>query len=319
MPVSDQPINIIFIHQGQADYLRLALAAARRSNPAANIFLLDDGSNGPFDSIKQYKISDYSAAAEKFSLVYQHFSSNPLAFEIFCLQRWLIINEFVKKNDIADFFHADSDVLIFTDLAKEWPKFSNYSFTLSEGSAGHNSFWNSQEALDDFCDFLTDVYSRKDETGYAKVAEFWKNYQLRNKPGGVCDMTLLRFYREKYPAKVGETAGIIDGSTYDDNISSGAQGGVSYQMSIWGIKKIFWRFDQPFGKDASGNLIKFNTLHLQGKKKRYLREAFEGKNIYAWQTFSKEKMIGLLKKIGLFESYTKLKELFKKMLITFNR
>ncbi|MDD4902098.1 MAG: hypothetical protein PHE24_03100 [Patescibacteria group bacterium] len=308
----DKPINIIFIHRGQADYLRFSLAGARRSNPTANIILLDDGSNGPFDSIKRYNIDDYSGGAEEFARVYQHFSSNPEWYELFCLQRWFIIADFVKKNGLENFFHADSDVLIFADLAKEWPKFSQFALTLSEGSAGHNSFWNSPEILDDFCRFLTDVYSRKDEAGYQRVVDFWKNYQLKNKPGGICDMTMLNFYKKSRPELVGETAGIIDGSTYDDNFSSSIQGGVHYQMSVWGAKKIYWRSGAPYGKDDSGNLIKFNTLHLQGKKKKYLERAYQGKNIYAWETFIKGKIISLIKKAGLFEFYTKLKRIFKK-------
>jgi len=305
----NKPINIIFIHRGKCNYLRSSLACARRSNPEANIFLIDDNGNCPFDSIKHYNINDYSDSAKEFAKKYQHFSSNPFDFELFCIQRWFILLDFVKINGLENFFYADSDVLIFSNLTSEWPKFSNFSFTLSEGSSGHNSFWNSPKILDDFCNFVMNIYSQKDKIGYKNIVDFWKNYQLSNKAGGVCDMTLFRFYKERCPGIVGETAIIINDSTYDDNFSSGIQNGVRYKMSIFGTKKIYWKSDEPYGKDNFGKLIKFNTLHFQGDKKRYIGRAYQRKNIYAWGSFVKGKVIIILKKIGLFKLFIKLKNI----------
>jgi hypothetical protein len=306
--MTNRPINIIFIHRGEGSYLQYSLAAAHRSNPTANIFLLDDKENCTFNYVKHVNINNYISGAENFAKTYQHLSSNPFDFELFCIQRWFIISDFLKTNSLENFFHADSDVMIFSDLAEEWPKFSNFSLALSQGSSGHNSFWNNAKILADFCDFVSNIYNQNDKENYEKMMAFWKNIKEDHKAGGVCDMTLLRFYRETHLGTVGETAVIVNNSTYDDNISSSIQGGTRYKMSVFGIKIIYWQAGLPYGKDDAGSLIKFNTLHFQGKKKRYMKIALAEKNIYAWQTFAKEKIISILKKIGLFKFYLKLKK-----------
>jgi hypothetical protein len=315
--MTSEPINIIFTHSGKCDYLRYSLAAAHRSNPKANIILIDDTNDYQLDYVKRFNINDYSQSAKEFTKIYQHlyYSANPTDFELFYIltwfERWFVISTFIKANGINNFFYADSDVLIFSNLAEEWPKFSKFSFTLSEGTSGHSSFWNSAEAISDFCQFLMDVYSRQNQVSYGKMLDFWNNYQLQKKEGGVCDMTLLRLYSEAHPGKVGETSVIIDGSTYDDNLSSSAQGGNNYQKSIFGIKKIFWKNMMPYGKDASGKLIRFNTLHFQGKKKIYMAKALEGKKLYAWKLLAREKSINLLRKINFFNFYLRAKKIFK--------
>jgi len=139
--MSEESVNIIFIHRGANDYLKFSLAQAHKSNPLANIFLIgDNGNRNISDFVKHYNIDDYFASALKLENVYQHFSCNSVEFELFCIQRWFVLLDFIKANKIEKFFYADSDVLIFSDLAREWSKFSNFSFTLSSGACGHNSF-----------------------------------------------------------------------------------------------------------------------------------------------------------------------------------
>ncbi len=286
-------INIIFIHQGRNDYLLTALKCARESNPLADIFLIGDKANNDIDSVSHKYISDYFYSAKQFEKYYKHFSTNSYEFELFCIQRWFILRDFMKENNLESCFYADSDVLIFANLLAEQSKFENYQLALSEGTCGHNSFWNSFDAINNFCNFTKDVYSENNIETYSKLIDFWTKYKLSKKSGGICDMTLLMFYKEKYPTLVGETANIINGSTYDHNLSSKNQNNTIYN-NILGIKKVVWKDNLPYVKDDTNILIRFNTLHLQGwTKKLSAKFYYRNKNIIYY--LLKEKMLIFLR------------------------
>lgn len=304
-------INIIFIHKGIAgrkkdDYLSISLKCAHKYNPGANIFLISDKIENNFNFVKYFNINDYCSSAKKFIDLYQHFSTNSYDFEIFCIQRWFILRDFMKINKIDNCFYVDSDVLIFSDLSSEWKKFSSFSFTLSEGTCAHNSFWNNYKAIDDFCNFIENIYSKKDFKYYKKMIDFWEKYKLSGNLGGVCDMTLFNFYKEKYPNLIGETATINNGSTFDHNISCLFQGNV-YFNNIFGIKNIIWKGNYPYVKISDGRIIKFNTFHCQGWAKKIMNKLFLKKKIISLRLLCGKIFNYFLKKTNLLGLYNNLK------------
>lgn len=275
-------VNIILIHRGQSNYLDTALKCARESNPGANIFLIGDRESCDLDFVKCFNIKDYSLGASEFAKNYEHFSTNTYDFELFCIQRWFILRDFMEANNLNNCFYIDSDVLIFSDLISERSKFSNFLFTLSEETCGHNSFWNSFKAIDDFCVFVENIYNKSDEDSYNELINFWEKYQISKELGGVCDMTLFNMYKKRRPGLIGETASLIENSTYDHNFSSSSQNGVIFK-NILGIKNIIWQNRIPYVKNSSGDLIKFNTFHFQGATKKYMARAFNRKKIYPYR------------------------------------
>jgi hypothetical protein len=301
-------MNIVFIHQGNEDYLSVALQCARRSNPEADIFLIGDESNDVFDFVRHFNIKDYFDGANQLAKVYKHFSSNSYQFELFCIQRWFILRDFMHRQNLSDCFYADSDVLIFADLKVEWQKFSRFDFTLSEGMCGHNSFWNSREALDNFCSFVENIYSRKDQLHYDKMINIWEEIRRGGNAGGICDMTFLGFYRLAHPEKVGEMTAIIDGSTYDHSISSDRNGDVTFVMQ-GGVKKIFWKDGdgRPWGllQGSKDQFVAFNTLHFQGRAKLRMERVFLRKKM-------KPSFIFFLKRLGVDTIYHRVKIKLKK-------
>ena len=111
---------IIVLHQGNHDYLRICLEQAKFTNPNSRIILLGDKkaqSVAP-DYVEFYDTKDYFNTAKEFSKVYKHHSTNYYEFELFCIQRWFIVNEFIQKNNIEYFLHLDSDVLLYADFEK---------------------------------------------------------------------------------------------------------------------------------------------------------------------------------------------------------
>jgi hypothetical protein len=313
--MSNRPISIVFVHQGSAEHLRYALRAAADSNPQADVFLLGDETNRDFPCTKHYNSADFFASAAEFGRYYQHFSANTVAFELFCFQRWFILRDFSRALGLEKIFYLDSDVLLFADLAAEWPKFSASTFTLSEGSCGHNSFWNGVAPLDDFCRFVIDAYRQPENAAACEIFNFGKEYLRRYQAGGVCDMTLFRFYKQRHPGIVGETAGIINGATYDDNLSSAVQQGIRYQTSPFGIKRIYWRGRLPYGRTSQEETVCFHTLHVQGDKKRYIGRIYKRETVLAWRAYLRNQCLSVLARFRLLKVLLAIKRagrIFKK-------
>ena len=294
-----EKVNIVFIHQGNDDYLSVALRCARRSNPEADIFLIGDESNDIFDFVRHYNIKEYSDGASQLAKVYKHFSSNSYQFELFCIQRWFVLRDFMHRQNLSDCFYADSDVLIFADLKTEWQKFSRFDFTLSDGTFAGEPFWNSREALDSFCSFVENIYSRKDQLHYDKMINVWEEIRHSGNAGGICDMTFFGFYKIAHPEIVGETTAIIDDSTYDNSITSCRNGDVVFVMR-GGIKKIFWVSgdDRPWGllQGSKDRFVAFNSLHFQGRAKLHMERVFLRKKM-------RPSFIFFLKRIGVDKLY----------------
>ena len=102
----------------------------------------------------------------------------------------------------------------------------------------------------------------------------YNNMQRHNKPGGVCDMTLLNMFREKCdygggPNRVGEMMTVINDATHDHNINVNDS---DYSMhnnikNFHIIDNKIYVFNERLNKD-----IEFKSLHCQGAAKKYIKE-----------------------------------------------
>jgi hypothetical protein len=127
------------------------------------------------------------------------------------------------------------------------------------------------DALCAFCDFVMKCY--QDES----LLDQLKQRIISNKEPGISDMILLNEFRSLNPSQIAELSAIIDNSTYDQNINFAEH----FEMEN-GIKKIIWIDGKPFGRHVkSGNLIKFNVLHFQGRSKVSIKDYFTGGLCYS--------------------------------------
>ena len=94
-----KPLPIIFVHTGNSNIISYALNQARKFNPDSEIILLGDESNSWVQKhgFRHFNVSDYYGMAEKFNDVYVHMSPNPIGYERFCFQRWMVIKEFLDS------------------------------------------------------------------------------------------------------------------------------------------------------------------------------------------------------------------------------
>ncbi|MEC4885918.1 MAG: hypothetical protein SAL70_32080 [Scytonema sp. PMC 1070.18] len=268
-------LPILILHRGYSTYLMYCLAQAKALNPDSDVILLGNESNKHIDFVFYENIEKYDDEAKEFEKIYssKHMSFSEYQYELFCFQRWFILKRFLEKNNLDRCIHLDSDVMIYVNLLDEFSKkFEKFNFTLSKKGSGHNSFIKYQ-GIENFCQLLTNFYT---DPGLYEILKSIREKALSagQKAGGICDMTLLNQYYQRYSHEIGITSDIIDDSVYDANINN-SDGFEMYD----GIKKIYWVDGHPVCKHLnSGREIRFNSLHFQGQSKKYIKNYFTGNN-----------------------------------------
>ena len=253
-------IPIILVHTGDSFYLEPVLRQMRKFNPGSEIFLISDASTNHYDFLKHINISEYFSSADKIKQVYIHMSINPYPYELFCLQRWFIIMDFVTRNGITNFLCIDSDVMFYSNVDEVFGKWKDYDFTLCNTDGPQYTLFN-LESLKKFCNY---IYTHYNDAEALDEVKKWR------KQGSISDMTFLTHYSQEPGVKVFNTAQVVDGSCFELNMKI-PQG---YEMQ-GRLKKIYWKAGLPYGKEvATGNFVRFNALHIQGgvkhKLNRYL-------------------------------------------------
>ena len=245
-------------------YLIYCLAQAKKFNPQSDIFLLGDYSNKYLQLVKHRYFTDYMEGAEEFEKVYadKHMNNSDFLYEIFCFQRWFIIRDFMRKNQIAKCVHIDTDVMLFANITEEQKKFDASDLTLSNKGSGHICFLK-LKGIEDYCDFLIDFYTKPSLISI--LESLWE--EKKSRPGGICDMTLFNQYYQRNSHKIILTSDIINDSVYDPsiNVSDG------YEMHN-GIKNFYWVDGIPFCRHLESDKgIKFNSIHFQGFAKDHMK------------------------------------------------
>lgn len=261
-------IPIIFFHAGDSDYLQYTLKQAVTSNPNSDVYLLGDQFNEKYSSIvKHYMYDSFFDSVWDFKNKYVHLSTNDAGYEVICIVRWFIINDFCKRHNIDKFFYCDSDVMLYCDITEEQKKFADYRCTMTHNISAGITFINDLRVLDEYHDLCKRVYSKEDKFNFNKCKQHFENLQANNRAGGVCDMTLWSIYRNiGNPGDYGETSAIINDSTFDHNIN----GDDGYETEN-GIKKVYWKDNKPYCKKIwLDRLIRFNCIHFQGQPAKAL-------------------------------------------------
>ena len=273
-PSSANPsLPIVFIHWSNSDYLKYSFAQARKSNPGSTIYFLSDFSDRTLNCVEHLSLFDYFHEAAEFKNAYKHYSTNGFDYELINFQRWFILKDFLIVNKLQRCLYLDSDTMLYADVTEDSKKFENFDFTLSQMTSGCTFFLNRVEGLSDFCNFLLDMYTRKDKYHYDKMVAHFTARRMNRLPGGVCDMTAFQLYNELHFGEIGEASQIINGSVYDPAITCPVPG---FEMAN-GIKKIIWKEGIPYGKHVrTGREIKFNSLQFQGRTKHLMSQYYTG-------------------------------------------
>ena len=265
-------ITIILIHKG-ADNLSLpfVLKQVKFFNPKCRIILIGDKTNKKYGKyVDHFLIKDYMGEGLLLRKYYKHFSPNPYDFELFCLQRWFILFNFLERNKIEHCFYMDSDVMVYSDLSKEAINFFQYDLTVNNEFFGHCMFINNSNALKIFCDFILKTYQEKSLLEIKlEFSDYLKMVKKLN--GGISDMAFINKYYETHKNTIGETGGITNDSVFDNNVNESGGFRIDSSLITRGIKKIFMTDGIPYGMHKKMfKKIRFNVIHFQGPAKKYI-------------------------------------------------
>jgi len=162
-------LPIVFIHRSNSDHLKYAFKQARTSNPNSPIYLLGDTTNNKYDYIEHRAFGDYFEGATQFAEVYRHYSTHGTEFELICFQRWFILRDFLVQNQISRCLYLDSDTMLYANVSDDRSKFDRFEFTLCWRTIGCVFFLQKLEGLENFCQFLLDLYSGKEPYLFDKM------------------------------------------------------------------------------------------------------------------------------------------------------
>lgn len=260
--LDDKKIPLIFLHKGSPLYLQIALRKAK-SVCSSDVYLIGDETNN-YSYIKHAFIKDYNHNdLEKY---YKHMSPNGYNYEIFCLQRWFVLKDFCKQNDINEFWALDSDILLYDDLANLNDIVEDIDFSLlylRPNFTGPQLSYFKYETIADYCDFILDMYKNKIDV----LENYYKQLQDEKNISGISDMVLLAFFAYEGKHKYIDFLYNKDSSfnfSFDENISL-SEGFETKNK----LKKVEFIKGIPYTKCLENNkMIKFYALHFQGNESK---------------------------------------------------
>ena len=281
---------IIFIHSRNNDYLPLSLWKAKQTNPGGDIILLGDGQNAHFSFlVRHVHSSKYRKRADAFAKKFVNFSTNPSDFERICLERWLILEEFLLAEGIEKCLYIDSDVLLFDEIESDAKRFSSFGMTVA-GISGHTNFISRVSALSDFCRWIEAAYQGPQSIDLLR--EKYALFRQSHAAGGISDMTFFTEFREVNPGEVLDIGQPLDNKLFDITITY-----TNGLKSEGGIKKISWKHGKPFVESESNSMIEMRSLHFQGESKKWMKQMARIESQTFRMVFTLNKLYILLQKI----------------------
>ena len=260
-------LPVVFIHRGNSWYLPYTLTQAKIYNPNNAVYLLGDKENSIYRGIVSHRnYSDYFQRANELALVYVHHSSQGHDYELFCLQRWMILLEFMYAENHEQVVYLDSDILSYCDyeaVIPHLPEGLEMSVVLP---SGHTNFVLSRDRLAHFCQFIMNGYT-------GPMADMVRAMWLQNAAvsddnfrQNISDMTFLLYYHLEWPHLVYDLSAPFNGVLLDRTLDND-QGMVKEN----GIKKLSFENGEPYAfTQDGGQKVRMLNLHFQGASKTLL-------------------------------------------------
>jgi hypothetical protein len=254
-------IPVIFIHKGYDEYLNSSVQQAKKFNK--EVVIIGDHAHN-CDNF--YQLSNYFNDCDTFKSYYTHMSTNHFEYELFCIQRWFVLRNFMRENKIPVCFYLDSDVLLYEDVTDDYKNYNHFIMSIIFGTCAVVSFI-SLEAIENFCDYTMNIYANKKLYPYREMEAFYKARASCGMAGGVCDMTLIRKFVYQFPNAIGELTHPIDDKVYDHCVN---QKDYFYEYHN-GMKCLSFVNGKPYCANLiTGKMIQFKSLHFQGTESKGL-------------------------------------------------
>lgn len=257
---------LIYIHKGYSWYLPLAFSNATARYGGQVVFIGNRLARGVARAfgITPYDIEEVGHGAKNFAASYRHHSSLGQEFELFCIQRWFMLRDFMRANGLDACCYIDSDVLLAADLGGLQERTKDWDLVFT-GYSAHVTFVNRLIALERLCDFILKAYA--DPVWEARFIEWHQRCVADSGSSGVSDMTLFHWFHQSHQANVGVYGEIFGESPVDITLEDT----VGWKKDCRGFKGLFWDGKIPYATKESGERVALTALHHQGRAKALLR------------------------------------------------
>jgi len=271
------PPCIIYFHEGFSPYLPFTLRQARISNPDARIILLGDSQNR-IQGIQydHHLLSDYERRHQEFLDCYRHFHPGHLGDERRCIERWIYLSEFLKKQKIEEFLFLDSDMLLFCDVGEILSTSRGYD------AAGAPMFWAfccflKKNLIADFADWIFQQY--RDPEVIKKWETAFRRHLAGEKERGaiIQDMALAKMFIEEKGIRVLDLTQPNGGRVVDSGRLGGAFQQKRKDVDILFQKKAGGAIETVIG----GITLTLTAVHVAGFYKNHM----PGLTGWSWAIF----------------------------------
>jgi hypothetical protein len=212
-----------------------------------------------------WNLRDFRQGADSFAAIYCHYSSLEADFELFCIQRWFILADFMAAKGLESCVYLDTDILLTENIEEKKARTLDFGLTYS-GYSAHLCCVNRLHALQQFCDWITALYS--DPTSEERLIEWHRNMVADWGGGGVSDMTLFHWFQKAHPEVLGDYPAIFGDSPFDVSLEEVC----CFQADEEGFKRLVWADGRPSAVADDGHLIPLASLHHQGRGKARLSQ-----------------------------------------------
>ena len=253
---SNQGTPLVLLHRGPADFIAYALKSLRLCHPGRRIILIGDDYHR-YDAslnIEYRQWSRYNAGAKHLAQIYRHQSENKYAFELLCLERWLILEEFCRHEAIDRLIHLDTDILSFGDFSEVEAVLED-CVSATCGPSPHVA-----------------VMSRRDITSMAKlIGEFYAGsfkFPEGTNLSNISDMNFIAYLSPRLGWR--NLHDLPIGVKVDHHLRSSN----GYRM-VDGLKYFEFVDGSPFAIcEESGDQHRFLCVHFQGSSKQHMASFF---------------------------------------------
>lgn len=282
-------IPVIIFHLSYKEYAKNSLEHNSKRNPIH--FLTDDvkAYSDMSSNVTLVNISSQLSLINDFQNIYVHASPNSPVLEIICIVRWILIHQYMLKNNIQKAFICDSDVLLYDNVTDILPDvFFEDGCVLCtcpkhQIVTGGQSVW-SLSRLGEFVKFIYEFYTTQTENIKSII-------KMPRKVAGISDMTLLYYFihnRKEFtglklegnphPKYALNDVYVVPNSNrlvvFDLHLDT--HGSHKYPnewaMGTDGRKVLRFHFGKPYGLNLRlKRWIQFSLLHFQGRNKSILK------------------------------------------------
>ena len=263
---------IVVVHRGNTRWLGRSLRSAKVSNPGVEIVLIGDerGRTVARDlGVVYFDWQDYCQSSDELAEDYVHRSTNGRDFELVCLQRWLVLESWVQEHCIENLIAIDSDILVFTELAKVLKDVHLNGVGFVYDSA-HLAWIQSRSSLTAICDVIRNAYA---DSSHRLVNHLYEKHIETSMEGGVSDMSFFGMLSKNGSGLVQDIRGPHGDRRWCFDVTmNDAIGGFELKG---GLKAIRWidRIPHALLSDTK-DWLPFATLHFQGKAKAVMPQVF---------------------------------------------